>query len=166
MISAFSQLTATQIKFHHPFTLSDLVILKRCANTTCCQQPAPPPLPSGEKHIPAIGLYPYIPLKMIISPLLAKSIQRCHFCGHEHSTTAARGQEWMRLDQGVPAEASGERDGAGDQPQEGLKCQPGQTTRIMTARPLLPAPPQGTWGRELPYRQQETRVSAACGGCT
>lgn len=93
MISAFSQLTATQIKFHHPFTLSDLVILKHCANTICCQQPAPPPLPGGEKHIPAIGLYPYIPLKMIISPLLDISTQRCHFHNRECSATAARGWE-------------------------------------------------------------------------
>jgi len=50
---------------------------------------------------------------MIISPLLAKSVQRCHFCDHEHSTAAVRGQEWVRLDQGAPAEASGERDGTG-----------------------------------------------------
>lgn len=68
MISAFSQSTAAQIKFHHPFTLSDLVILKCCANTTFCQQPAPPPSPSGEKHITAIGLHPDIPLNLFISP--------------------------------------------------------------------------------------------------
>lgn len=166
MISAFSQLTATQIKFHHPFTLSDLVILKHCANRTCCQPPAAPPLLSGEKHIPAIGVYPYVPLKMIISPPLAKSTQRCHFRDHECSTTAARGWEGMRLDRGAPAETSGEQDGAGDQPQAGLKCQPGWLTELMTARPLLPAPPLGTQGGQLPYQGQETGVSAAHGGCT
>lgn len=166
VISAFSQLTATQIKFHHPFTLSDLVILKHCANRTRCQPPAAPPLLSGEKHIPAIGVYPYVLLKMIISPPLAKSIQRCPFHDHECSTTAAQGWERMRLDRGAPAETSGEQDGAGDQPQAGLKFQPGQLTELMTARPLLPAPPLGTQGGELPYQGQETGVSAAHGGCT
>lgn len=134
--------------------MSDLVIPKHCANATCCQQPDPPPLPSGKKHIPVIGLYPYVPLKMIISPLLAKSMQICHFYDHECSSTAARAWERMRLDQRAPAGTSGEQDGARDQPQAGLKCQPGWLAEITAALPLLPAPLLGTRGGELLYQRR------------
>ena len=72
----------------------------------------------------------------------------------------------MRLDRRAPAETSGEQDGAGEQPQAGMKCQPGWPTELTTARPLLPAPLLGTQGGELPYWRQEAGVSAAHRGCT
>lgn len=87
-----------------------------------------------------------------------------HF--HQCSTTAAREQGWMGLDQRAPKETSGEHDGAGAQAQAGLKRQPGWPTELTAAWPLLPAPLPGTQGGKLQYWRQETAVSAAHGGCT
>lgn len=160
MISAFSQLTAAQIKFHHPFTLSNLVILKCCANTACCQQAAPPPFSQwGETHCIHWSLHS--PKNAHFSTV-ARSFQRCHF--HECSTRAVREQGWMGLDQRAPKEISGECDGAGAQ--AGMKCQPGWPTELTAPWPLLPVPLPGTQGGKLQYWRQEIAVPAAHGGCT
>lgn len=98
---------SAQIKFHHPFTLSDLVILKCCANTACCQQAAPPPFSQwGETHCIHWSLHS--PKNAHFSTV-ARSIHRCRF--HECSTRAVREQGWMGLDQRAPKEISGEHDG-------------------------------------------------------
>lgn len=161
MISAFSQLTAAQIKFHHPFTLSDLVILKCCANTTCCQQAAPPPFSQrGETHYSHWSLHSP---KMLISPPWLDLFKNAIFMnavlqqqGNRHGwgwTQGLQKRPWEGLMGLGPGQA-------------GLRCQPGWPAELPAPWPLLPAPPPGTWGGKLQFWRQETAVSAAHGGCT
>lgn len=153
MISAFSQLTAIQIKFHHPFTLSDLVILKCCANTTCCQlQAAPPFFQCRETHYSHWSLHS--PKNAHFSTTVDLSKDAIFM---NAALTAAREQGWMGLDQRAPKETSGDHDGAGAQ--AGLKFWPAWLAELTAPWPLLPVPPPGAQGGKLQCWRQETAVS-------